>query len=133
MNLEAEAVFVGHGIVNEQEKWNDYKDVNVKGKVVVLFTNEPQPDNPQVFKGRTLTYAGRWVYKFEEAARQGARRLPDYSHHADGGLRMGRGSEFLEQRRSADASGTGLDPARIRGLANAGSRGKTARACPGTR
>jgi Zn-dependent M28 family amino/carboxypeptidase len=72
VNLETEAVFVGHGIVNEQEKWNDYKDVNVKGKVVVLFTNEPQPDNPQVFKGRTLTYAGRWVYKYEEAARQGA-------------------------------------------------------------
>ena len=72
MNLEAEAVFVGHGIVNEQEKWNDYKDVDVKGKVVVLFTNEPQPENPEVFKGRTLTYAGRWVYKYEEAARQGA-------------------------------------------------------------
>lgn len=72
VNLEAEAVFVGHGIVNEQEKWNDYKDVNVKGKVVVLFTNEPQPENPEVFKGRTLTYAGRWVYKYEEAARQGA-------------------------------------------------------------
>ena len=64
--------FVGHGIVNEQEKWDDYKGVDVKGKIVVLFTNEPQPDNPEVFKGRTLTYAGRWVYKFEEAARQGA-------------------------------------------------------------
>jgi Zn-dependent M28 family amino/carboxypeptidase len=72
VSLQAEAIFVGHGIVNEQEKWNDYKGVNVKGKLVVLFTNEPQPDNPQVFKGRTLTYAGRWVYKYEEAARQGA-------------------------------------------------------------
>lgn len=70
--FEADAVFAGHGIVSEQEKWNDYKGVDVKGKVVVLFTNEPQPDNPQVFQGRTLTYAGRWVYKFEEAARQGA-------------------------------------------------------------
>ena len=38
----------------------------------MLFTNEPQPENPQVFKGNTLTYAGRWTYKFEEAARQGA-------------------------------------------------------------
>ena len=37
-----------------------------------MFTNEPQPENPEVFKGRTLTYAGRWIYKFEEAARQGA-------------------------------------------------------------
>jgi Zn-dependent M28 family amino/carboxypeptidase len=72
VNFQAEAIFVGHGIINEHEKWNDYKGVNVKGKLVVVFTNEPQPDNPQVFKGRTLTYAGRWVYKYEEAARQGA-------------------------------------------------------------
>lgn len=72
MNFDAEAIFVGHGIVNEQEKWDDYKGVDVKGKIVVVFTNEPQPDNSDVFKGRTLTYAGRWVYKYEEAARQGA-------------------------------------------------------------
>lgn len=70
--FDAEAIFVGHGIVSESEKWNDYKGVDVKGKIVVVFTNEPQPDNPKVFKGRTLTYAGRWTYKFEEAARQGA-------------------------------------------------------------
>jgi Zn-dependent M28 family amino/carboxypeptidase len=72
LDFEAEAVFVGHGIVSEQEKWNDYKGVDVKGKLVVVFTNEPQPENPEVFNGRTLTYAGRWTYKFEEAARQGA-------------------------------------------------------------
>lgn len=72
VSFEADAVFVGHGIVNRQEEWDDYKGVDVKGKLVVVFTNEPQPDNPLVFKGRTLTYAGRWVYKFEEAARQGA-------------------------------------------------------------
>jgi Zn-dependent M28 family amino/carboxypeptidase len=72
VDFEAEAVFVGHGIVSAAEKWNDYKGVDVKGKIVVLFTNEPQPENPEVFKGRTLTYAGRWTYKYEEAARQGA-------------------------------------------------------------
>jgi Zn-dependent M28 family amino/carboxypeptidase len=72
VEFDAEAIFVGHGIVSKAEKWDDYKGVNVKGKVVVLFTNEPQPDNPQVFKGRALTYAGRWTNKFEEAARQGA-------------------------------------------------------------
>jgi Zn-dependent M28 family amino/carboxypeptidase len=72
VNFDAEAIFVGHGIVNAQEKWDDYKGVDVKGKIVVVFTNEPQPENSDVFKGRTLTYAGRWVYKFEEAARQGA-------------------------------------------------------------
>ncbi|MDZ4798715.1 MAG: M28 family peptidase [Bryobacteraceae bacterium] len=72
VRLDADLVFVGHGIVSAGEKWDDYKGVDVKGKIVVLFTNEPQPDNPAVFKGRTLTYAGRWTYKFEEAARQGA-------------------------------------------------------------
>lgn len=72
VTIDAEAVFVGHGIVSPSENWDDYKGVNVRGKLVVLFTNEPQPENPQVFKGRTLTYAGRWTYKFEEAARQGA-------------------------------------------------------------
>jgi Zn-dependent M28 family amino/carboxypeptidase len=70
--FDAEAVFVGHGIVSKAENWNDYKGADIKGKILVLFTNEPQPDNPEVFKGKTLTYAGRWVYKFEEAARQGA-------------------------------------------------------------
>jgi Zn-dependent M28 family amino/carboxypeptidase len=71
-SFDADAVFVGHGIVSTSEDWDDYKGVDVKGKVVVLFTNEPQPNNPEVFKGKALTYAGRWTYKFEEAARQGA-------------------------------------------------------------
>ena len=70
--FDADAIFVGHGIVSKSENWDDYKGTDVKGKIVVLFTNEPQPDNPEVFKGKTLTYAGRWTYKFEEAARQGA-------------------------------------------------------------
>src|SRR5258707_14695661 len=71
-NVDGELVFVGHGITAPDYNWNDFKDVNVKGKILVLFTNEPQPDNPEVFKGKALTYYGRWVYKYEEAARQGA-------------------------------------------------------------
>jgi Zn-dependent M28 family amino/carboxypeptidase len=71
-NFDAEMVFVGHGIVAPEENWNDFKDVDVRGKIIVLFTNEPQPDNPEVFKGKTLTYYGRWVYKYEQAARMGA-------------------------------------------------------------
>jgi Zn-dependent M28 family amino/carboxypeptidase len=70
--FDAEAIFAGHGIISKTENWDDYKGVDVKGKIVVVFTNEPQPDNPEIFKGKTLTYAGRWTYKFEEAARQGA-------------------------------------------------------------
>jgi Zn-dependent M28 family amino/carboxypeptidase len=70
--VEAEAVFVGHGIVAPEFQWNDYKDVDVKGKIVVLFTNEPGRDNPNLFKGKALMYYGRWSYKYEEALRQGA-------------------------------------------------------------
>lgn len=72
VDFQADAIFVGHGIINEKEKWDDYKGVDVRGKLVVVFTNEPQPGNPEVFQGRTLTYAGRWIYKFEEAERRGA-------------------------------------------------------------
>jgi len=70
--FDAEAVFVGHGIVAPEFQWNDYKDADVRGKVVVLFTNEPPSDDPQFFAGRALTYYGRWTYKYEQALRQGA-------------------------------------------------------------
>jgi Zn-dependent M28 family amino/carboxypeptidase len=70
--FEAEAVFVGHGIVAPEFQWNDFKDVDVRGKVVVLFTNEPASDDPKFFGGRALTYYGRWTYKYEEATRKGA-------------------------------------------------------------
>src|SRR5438309_880327 len=71
--FDAEAVFVGHGITAPEFGWDDYKDVDVKGKVVVLFTNEPPSTDPKFFGGTALTYYGRWTYKFEEAARRGAR------------------------------------------------------------
>jgi Zn-dependent M28 family amino/carboxypeptidase len=71
--FDAEAVFVGHGITALEFGWDDYKDVDVKGKVVVLFTNEPPSDDPKFFGGKALTYYGRWTFKFEEAARRGAK------------------------------------------------------------
>jgi Zn-dependent M28 family amino/carboxypeptidase len=71
--FDAEAVFVGHGITAPEFDWDDYKDVDVKGKVVVLFTNEPPSTDPKFFGGTALTYYGRWTYKFEEAARRGAK------------------------------------------------------------
>jgi Zn-dependent M28 family amino/carboxypeptidase len=70
--FDADAVFVGHGIVAPEYQWDDYAGVNVKGKVVVLFTNEPPSEDPKFFTGRALTYYGRWTYKYEEAARRGA-------------------------------------------------------------
>ncbi|MGP0072150.1 MAG: M28 family peptidase [Bryobacteraceae bacterium] len=71
--FDAEAVFVGHGIVAPEFHWDDFKGVDVKGKVLVLFTNEPPSDDPKFFGGRALTYYGRWTYKYEEAARLGAK------------------------------------------------------------
>jgi len=71
--FDAEAVFVGHGITAPEFGWDDYKDVDVKGKIVVLFTNEPPSNDPKFFGGTALTYYGRWTFKFEEAARRGAK------------------------------------------------------------
>jgi Zn-dependent M28 family amino/carboxypeptidase len=70
--FDAPAIFVGHGITAPEYNWDDYKGVDVRGKVVVLFTNEPPSDDPKFFTGRALTYYGRWTYKYEEAARRGA-------------------------------------------------------------
>ena len=72
VELETEAVYVGHGIVAQEFDWDDYKGVDVKGKVVILFTNEPASDDADFFDGPALTYYGRWTFKYEEALRQGA-------------------------------------------------------------
>lgn len=71
--FDAEAIFLGHGITAPEFDWDDYQDIDVKGKIVVLFTNEPPSDDPKFFGGNALTYYGRWTYKFEEATRRGAR------------------------------------------------------------
>jgi Zn-dependent M28 family amino/carboxypeptidase len=75
-DIEAPIVFVGYGINAPEYKWNDYAGADVKGKVVLMFVNEPPSPLPATdeafFKGKALTYYGRWTYKFEEAARQGA-------------------------------------------------------------
>jgi Zn-dependent M28 family amino/carboxypeptidase len=70
--FDAPAVFVGHGITTPEYQWDDYRDADVRGKVVVLFTNEPPSEDPKFFTGRALTYYGRWTYKYEEATRRGA-------------------------------------------------------------
>src|SRR6202047_2922572 len=71
-DIDAPIVFVGYGITAPEYKWDDYKGVDLKGKVALLFVNEPSSDDPKFFKGKALTYYGRWVYKFEETARRGA-------------------------------------------------------------
>ncbi len=71
-DFDAEAVFVGHGISAPEFGWDDYKGVDVKGKVLIYFTNEPPSEDPKFFGGPALTYYGRWTYKYEEATRRGA-------------------------------------------------------------
>jgi Zn-dependent M28 family amino/carboxypeptidase len=70
--IDAPIVFVGYGIVAPEYHWDDYKGYDLKGKVALLFVNEPMSDDPNFFKGKALTYYGRWTYKFEETARLGA-------------------------------------------------------------
>ncbi len=71
---DSEVVFVGYGIVAPEYNWNDYEGVDVKGKTVVILVNDPgfATGKLRLFNGRSMTYYGRWTYKFEEAARQGA-------------------------------------------------------------
>jgi Zn-dependent M28 family amino/carboxypeptidase len=70
--IDAPIVFVGYGIHAPEYGWDDYKNVDVKGKVLLMLVNEPPSDDPKFFKGKALTYYGRWTYKYEEAARRGA-------------------------------------------------------------
>jgi Zn-dependent M28 family amino/carboxypeptidase len=67
----AEIVFVGYGITAPEQNWDDWKGVDVRGKVVLVMNNDPESD-PSLFAGKTRLYYGRWTYKYEEAARHGA-------------------------------------------------------------
>ncbi len=71
----SEMVFAGFGIVAPEYNWNDYAGLNVKGKTVVVLVNDPGFYDAKLFKGKNMTYYGRWTYKYEEAARQGAAAL----------------------------------------------------------
>ncbi len=71
-SVNADIVYVGYGIQAPEYQWDDYKGVDVKGKVLLMLVNEPTSDDPKFFKGKALTYYGRWTYKYEQAARQGA-------------------------------------------------------------
>ena len=76
VDVDAEMVFVGYGINAPEQRWNDYKGEpsDYRGKILVMLVNDPPAttDEPNLFGGKTLTYYGRWTYKYEEAARRGA-------------------------------------------------------------
>src|SRR5205807_4111072 len=71
--INAEVVFVGYGIQAPEYNWDDYKGVDVRGKILLMMVNDPPATaaEPNLFGGRALTYYGRWTYKYEEAARRG--------------------------------------------------------------
>jgi Zn-dependent M28 family amino/carboxypeptidase len=75
VSLQGEAVFAGYGIVAPESGWNDYEGLDVKGKYVVVLVNDPGLVDSSLFRGKILTYYGRWTYKIEEARRQGAAGL----------------------------------------------------------
>jgi len=68
---DAEIVFVGYGIEAPEQKWDDYKGVDVRGKILLMMNNDPAND-PNLFAGKTRLYYGRWTYKYEIAAKKGA-------------------------------------------------------------
>jgi len=76
-DLDAPIVFVGYGIRAPEYHWNDYvgadgKEIDLNGKIALILVNEPPSNDDKFFKGKALTYYGRWTYKYEEAARRGA-------------------------------------------------------------
>ena len=74
MLMDTPLVFVGYGTTAPERQWDDFKGVDVRGKIIVALVNDPDFEEPELntFNGRAMTYYGRWTYKYEEAARRGA-------------------------------------------------------------
>jgi Zn-dependent M28 family amino/carboxypeptidase len=72
VTAKGDLIFVGYGIVAPEYNWDDYKGIDVKNKIVVMLVNDPGLRDSTIFRGKILTYYGRWTYKIEEARRQGA-------------------------------------------------------------
>src|SRR5947209_7438315 len=72
--LDSEVVFVGHGVVAPEYRWDDYKGLDAHGKTLVMLVDDPPANagEPDLFKGKTRTYYGRWTYKYETGAAKGA-------------------------------------------------------------
>ena len=149
-DIDAPIVFVGYGIEAPEYRWNDFKGVNVAGKVLLVIVNEPPSKDPKFFKAEAMTYYGRWTYKFEEAARKGAvgaliihrTDLASYgwgvvrsswsaeqvylSNDKDPKLKAASWIQLEVARQLFDASGLKLDDM----IASAGTRGFKARELP---
>jgi Zn-dependent M28 family amino/carboxypeptidase len=112
LEVDADLVFAGYGIHAPEYDWDDYRGQDVSGKVLLIRVNDPgNPDRPDFFEGRALTYYGRWTYKFEEAARRGAAGaiLIHTSESAGYGWNVVRSSNTGEQFQLAGPPGFPLD------------------------
>lgn len=72
ITVDADVVFVGYGITAPEAQWDDYKGMNLQGKILLMLVNDPGLQDSTLFRGKELVYYGRWTYKLEEAARRGA-------------------------------------------------------------
>ena len=97
----------------------------MKGKILLLFTNEPPSTDAKFFDGRALTYYGRWTYKYEEALRRGARGAIIIHTTPDGQLRLGRGAQFVGRGDAFREAGAGREVAGFRRVGQQGG-GRTA-------
>ena len=102
---DSDLILVGYGVVAPEASWNDYAAIDVKGKTVVMFVNDPGfiTNDNTLFNGQAMTYYGRWTYKFEEAARQGADLADEAAGHRRG-VAEAQGHQ-LEDRAVARAHG----------------------------
>ncbi|HEY6122279.1 MAG TPA: M28 family peptidase [Pyrinomonadaceae bacterium] len=113
VDVDEDLVFVGYGINAPEQRWNDYKgaETDYRGKILVMLVNDPPAtsEEPNLFGGRTLTYYGRWTYKYEEAARRGAAGVILLHTDESAGypwsvVRTSNGSWRFDIARSADPS-----------------------------
>ena len=109
VQVQGEVVFVGYGINAPELNWNDYAGANVRGKWVMIMVNDPPApaDEPTLFGGNALTYYGRWTYKFEEAARQGAAGALVDSHRRVGDLSVAGRAVVVERHAVFAAAAAG--------------------------
>jgi hypothetical protein len=127
VETEGELVYVGYGITAPEYDWDDYKDVDVRGRVLLMRVNDPgTAATPEFFGGRALTYYGRWTYKYEEASRRGAAGvlLVHTDESAGYGWNVVRTSNTGEQY---DLSGTPEFPLGIKGWISAGAAAEALR------
>ena len=125
---DAELVFAGYAIQAPEYDWDDFKGVDVRGKVLVVLNNDPDWD-PRLFEGTTRLYYGRWMYKYESAARQGAAGVDHHSHDAVRGLSVASRADVVE-RAAVRAAGGRRAARRDREL---GSRRMRRAGCSATR